>query len=350
MATVNYNDERFTQVEADRKAAIDASNQMYNNMIAGSDEFYQAQIDAANEYGETQKQNQQEQTDFTIEKIEQQKEQANKDYLKEQSGAYVDWQKQSDQYGSNAEQMAASGLAHTGYSESSQVAMYNAYQNRVATARESYNRAVLEYNNSIKEAQLQNNSLLAEIAFNTLQKTLELSLAGFQYKNTLLLQQAEAKRNLENDYYTRYQNVLAQINQENATAEQIRQFNASLALQREQFEWQKKNTRVSSGGGSGGGGGGTKAQTSDNRKTATRDNSHDKANALKKVNSGSIKTAQAARSLLKSLGITPSVSIIDGATWRKAKRLGDGGSEIQNFNTYAEYLKEYCIGAINGTF
>jgi hypothetical protein len=222
--SVNYDDERFGKVESDKQQAMTELENTYGGMIADSDSYYNAQIEASKEWADTQTKLQQDNTDFAIEKIEQQKDQARKDYLKEQSGAYVDWQKQSNQYGANAEQMAAAGLAGTGFSESSQVAMYNTYQNRVATARESYNQAVLNYNNSIKEAQLQNNSILAEIAYNSLQAQLELSLQGFQYKNNLILEQANKKVELDNMYYNRYQDVVNQINTENSMAEQIRQW------------------------------------------------------------------------------------------------------------------------------
>lgn len=237
---INYNDNRFAKVENDKKVALTANDKLYNNMVNQSDKFYQQQIDASKEWAVKQTELQQANTDFAIEKIEQQKEQAHKDYLKEQSGAYSDWQKQSNQYGAKAEQMASQGLLGTGYSESSQVSMYNTYQNRVATARDSYNRAVLNYDNAIKDAQLQNNSKLAEIAYQSLEKQLELGLQGFQYKNTLLLEQANKKQEIENNYYNRYQDVLAQMNQENSLAEQIRQYNASLAEQKKQREQSQK--------------------------------------------------------------------------------------------------------------
>jgi hypothetical protein len=107
-------------------------------------------------------------------------------------------------------------MTNTGFSESSQVSMYNTYQNRVSTARESFNQAVLSYNNAIKDARLQNNSILAEIAHQALQKQLELSLEGFQYKNNLILEQANKKIELDNIYYSRWQDVLNQMNTENA--------------------------------------------------------------------------------------------------------------------------------------
>ena len=237
---INYNDQRFTQVEADKNVALNDLEQTYSGMINNADKYYQDQIDASKQWADKQQQLQQEKTDFAIEKIEQQKAQAQKDYTKEQSGAYVDWQKQSNQYGANAEAMAAQGMAGTGYSESSQVSMYNTYQNRVTTAREAYLRAVQNYDNSITEARLQNNSLLAEIAYNALQQQLELSLQGFQYKNTLILDKTAKKLEVDQMYYSRYQDVLQQINHENALAEQIRQYNESKALEQAKLAEQKR--------------------------------------------------------------------------------------------------------------
>lgn len=232
---VNYEDELLAQVESDKQEAISEYTELTDQMIANTDGQYQQLIDATQQWGDKQAQIQQEQTDFTIEQIEQQKAKAEKDYTKEQSGAYVDWQKQSNQYGAGAEKMATSGLAGTGFSESSQVAMYNTYQNRVATAREVYNRAVLDYDNSIKEARLQNNSILAEIAFNTLQTRLELSLEGFQYKNQLLLDRANKKIEIDNMFFNRYLGVLDQINTEKALAENIRQFDKSFGLKEKEY-------------------------------------------------------------------------------------------------------------------
>jgi len=242
---INYDDERFSQVESEKQTALNDVNNTYNNMISQSDKFYEDQKAAIEDYKNTQQQIQQENTNFTIEQINQQKEQANKDYTKEQKGAYVDWQKQSNQYGANAEQMAASGLTNTGYSESSQVSMYNQYQGRVATARESFNKAILNYDNSIKEAQLQNNSKLAEIAFNALQSQLELSLQGFQYKNNLLSEQIQMQQQTEDRYYSRWQDVLNQMNQENQFAESIRQYEQNYKLQQQQFEEEKKQFELS---------------------------------------------------------------------------------------------------------
>lgn len=260
---INYDDKRFTEVENDKKEALTELENTYGGMISDSDKYYQAQIDASKQWAETQKKNQQAETDFAIKEINQQKEQAKKDYTREQSGAYKDWQKQSNPYGVNAEQMASQGMTNTGFAESSQVSMFNQYQSRVTAAREAYGLAVQNYNNAITQARLQNNSILAEIAYEALQKQLELSLAGFQYKNDLIREKATKKTALEDTYYGRYQDVLKQINTENALAEEVRQYNESLAenkrqhdaqmaLQREQFAWQKAQAEKQNTGGGGG--------------------------------------------------------------------------------------------------
>ena len=265
---INYNDSRFKTVESDKQNALNQINNTYNNMINQSDKFYQDQINAANDYAQKQSEIQQANTDFAIEKINQQKEETRKDYLKEQTGAYVDWQKQSNQYGANAEQMATSGLTNTGYSESSQVSMYNTYQNRISTARDSYNRAVLNYDNSIKEAMLTNNAALAEIAYNALKNQLELSLQGFQYKNTLLEAQINEQQENEDRYHQQWQDVLSQINTENKLKEEVRQYNEKMAYQRERDriadeQWQKEyNLQLASMSGGGGGGGSSRSYSS----------------------------------------------------------------------------------------
>ena len=233
---VNYEDERFKEVETERDSQLTEVEQTYNGMIDSSNQFYQDQIQASKDWADKQSQLQQENTDFAIDKIEQERQQAQKDYQKEQSGAYVDWQKQSNQYGANAEQMAMSGMSNTGFSESSQVSMYNTYQNRVAIARDTMAKANQNFDNNIQQAILQNNSALAEIQYNALQQQLTLALEGFQYKNSLILELTDKKQQINDNYYARYQDVLDQINYENAQAEAQRQWEEEQRVKQEQWE------------------------------------------------------------------------------------------------------------------
>lgn len=231
---INYEDEQFKKVEAERDQALSQNEQQYGAMIGNADKYYQDLIDQSKEYADKQVEIQNQNRDFAIEKIEQQREQAKKDYTREQSGAYVDWQKQSNAYGVQAEQMAQQGLVGSGYNESSNVAMFTAYQNRMATARETMAQANMNFDNGIKDAILQNNSAIAEIYANAHKEQLQISLEGFQYKNTLLENQMEKEMQLKQHYSNEWQNVLQQMNTENALAEQVRQANI------QQAQWEKE--------------------------------------------------------------------------------------------------------------
>lgn len=233
---INYEDERFGKVETDYQNELSDLEEAYTGAIENTDKYYDSLIQASKDNAAQQTEIQNQQTQHTIDKINQQKDQAHKDYVKEQSGAYVDWQKQSNKYGANAEQMAASGMTNTGFSESSQVSMYNTYQNRVATARASFDQAVLNYNNSMKDAQLQNSSILAEIAATAWKEQAEYLLQGFQYKNNLVIDLANKKTEASNNRWNRYLAVLNQINQENALKEDVRQFNETMEFETTQKE------------------------------------------------------------------------------------------------------------------
>ena len=280
---VNYDDERFNQITQEQNNALQNVQNTYNNMINQSQQFYDAQARAAEDYGRQQAEIQQANTDFTIQQIEQQKERATQDYTKEQKGAYVDYQKASNQYGVNAEQLASRGLRNGGYSESSQVSMYNQYQNRVGQARESYNRAIQDYDSGITEARLTNNAKLAEIAYKALQTKLETNLAGFQYNNQLLLNQMNEMQNINDKYYTRWKDVLSQINYENEQAENQRRYEEQMAAQRAA----QATARISSGGSSGGSGGNyaiSKEGTGEDYEIYTNSNGQLASENIKKVN------------------------------------------------------------------
>lgn len=204
--SVDYEQELLDN-EAEKKTAIEKSNAAYDETISS----YEAEVDKQQQqlegYKAEQTRLQQEQTDFAIDKINQQREQAEKDYTKEQQAAYGDYKKQTDPYGINAEQMASLGLSQSGYNESSKVAMYTAYQNRVAAARASIEQAKLTFDNAIREAKLTNDINMAKIAQETLEKSLALSMESVVYLGNLGLQKAEAARSIDQTYYNRAQDI-----------------------------------------------------------------------------------------------------------------------------------------------
>lgn len=262
LSDVNYNDSRLTDIKNEQAQKENEMTNEYNQMINSSDKFYNEQIQASKDYAKKQQELQNQKTQQAIDVINQNKDKTQKDYIKEQKGAYADYQKQIDPYSVNAENLASNGLSNSGYSETSKVSMYNTYQNRIATARESLNTAILNYDNAIKEAQLTNNTTLAEIAAEALKNQQELALQGFQYKNTLIQTKQQQLQELGTRYDNKYQNMLSQINNELSSKrdlfntlsglltqrkqleENIRQANAEMAYKREQLAYQKERDKI----------------------------------------------------------------------------------------------------------
>ena len=231
---VNYDDERFTNLEVEKQNELNKYNQTYDNLIAERDKFTEQQQNYVDNWVNTQNQIANNNLQHQIDLYNQQKEQVEKDYQKEASASYSDYLKEVDRYGVSRENVVANGLSNSGYAESSKVDMYNTYQNRIATARSSLNSALLDFNNAIKEAQLSNNATIAQNALTALQQKLDIALEGFNYKDTATQNKLNWEYNINNNYYNRYQDVEDQINYENQQAEAIRQYNEQMAYQKEQ--------------------------------------------------------------------------------------------------------------------
>ena len=241
---VNYDDDRFQQVENEKQEQLNQYNQTYDNLMAEREDLTNQQQGLVDQWQQTQNENLDKQFQFQQDLINQQKAETEKAYEKEAKSAYTDYQKEVDRYGVSREQQVASGLGNTGYSESSKVSMYNTYQNRLATAKESMDKAYLEFDNAIREAQLTNDVTKAENALTALEQKLNISLEAFNYKDTATQNKLNWQQQINSDYYNRYQNVLNQINYENEQAEAIRQYNEQMKFQQEQLEYQKEQDRI----------------------------------------------------------------------------------------------------------
>lgn len=258
---MKYDDERFKQVEEEKQQQLNNINQTYNDLLQERNNLTNQQNELINQWQTTQNENLDKRLAYQQDLINQQKQDAEKAYQKEAKSAYTDYRKENDQYGVSREQQVASGLGNTGYSESSRVNMYNTYQNRLSNAKQSMDTAYREFDNAIREAQLQNDVTKAENALTALQQKLNISLEAFNYKSTTQGDLLTRQQNINDSYYNRYQNVLNQINYEKQQEEAIRQYNENMAYQRERAavadaQWQKEydlsrsKARASSGGGS----------------------------------------------------------------------------------------------------
>lgn len=209
--SVTLDEKDLEKVETQKNEALNDLNNTYDGMINDYTAKTDKLINESENWVDTQTKLQEDRLGLEIEEIENQRAKAEKDYLKEQSGAYKDWQKQSNKYGAEAERQASMGMANSGYSESSQVSMYNNYQNRVAAARQAFVRADTDYKLAMNNAKLQNDIVLAEIAYKGYQEQLAFVIESMQYKNSLLIQKTSEKRAIENTYYTRWMDLYSQL-------------------------------------------------------------------------------------------------------------------------------------------
>lgn len=242
---VNYEDDRFLQVEEEKNQKLEETNKQFDDLMNEREDLTNQQNDLVNKWEQTQSENLDKQLQFQKDLIEQQRQEAQKSYEQEAKSAYTDYRKETDAYGVSREQQVGSGLGNTGYSESSKVSMYNTYQNRLATSKETMDKAYMEFDNAIREAQLTNDVTKAENALSALQQKLQIALESFNYKDTTTQNKLQWQQQINSDYYNRYQDVLNQINYENEQAEAIRQYNEQMEFQRQQAElarqqWEKE--------------------------------------------------------------------------------------------------------------
>lgn len=190
-------EELMKDLEDKEKDTLDTYTQGYTEAVDALDKGY-ANVDATLAAGQTMLENaNKDQLDYTIDEIERQKAQTQKDYEKEQKASYTDYQKQVDPYGVNAEKMASAGLDNSGFAESSKVAMYNQYQQRVAVARESMQRSIAEYDATIAQARASNSVAMAQLAYDTLMKKMQYTTEHMLKRNDLLITMTEGQTQIK---------------------------------------------------------------------------------------------------------------------------------------------------------
>lgn len=232
----------LNNAETERKNLINDYNTNYDKRLNDYDNLIKDRENYINNWAETQKENQQKQTDYNINLINQNKEEAQKNAEKETKDAYVDYMKQTNEYGGAAETLASKGLATQGYSESSRVGMYNTYQNRVATTNAALTKANTEFNNQISQALINNDIQLAEIALNQMQESYKLALEGFEYKDTMYNNKINYINDINNNYFTRKSSLQDRIDNYNSQINNITQIQSELEenrakRQQEHDEW-----------------------------------------------------------------------------------------------------------------
>ena len=241
-------DERLTNIEAQKQAQLQKSDALYNNILNDIGNLYQQQQNYANQYETTQNNALDKQLEFNTNLIEQQKQVARENAHTEQNKARNEYNAFINPYGNQAERLASQGLANSGVSETAALGGYNAYQNRVATANKVMQDAITQYDNDINQARLNNDVAKAQNALEKLKMQLSYSESYYNKKADTMQNQFNTGRNIDTDYYNRYQTEYNNIQNEKARQEAIRQWETEMAEKQRQYNenmaYQKERDRI----------------------------------------------------------------------------------------------------------
>jgi hypothetical protein len=211
---------------------------------------------------------------------------------------------------------------------------------------------VLNYDNAIKDAQLQNNSLLAKIAYQALEASLEASIAAAQQKNSLLQAMVGDKIATNSLYDNRWRNLLDQKNTELARAEAARQFNANYQLELDKFNYQKQQDAAARAA--------AKAAATIKKSTSKSKSGgkyvkggNIKTSNTKKIGSGAgtpiaPKSYSEAVAMLNRNGIEDDGGLMTKDEWSRRKTSGSNRAPAA-YDSYAAYLSAYVTWALGNT-
>lgn len=228
-------EERYSKLAAEKQAALDKSNQTYQELLDQNDVYSQSVDKYLNDYQTTQNDIYDKQLAYQTELQNQNKQKAEKEFQKEaqaSKNAYYDF---INPYGVQAEIQAKNGLAGSGYSETAKSQAWTTQQNRTAQARASMNEAKLQFDNAIKEAQLNNDTQKAQLALQILEQKQNEMLRSLNYTSETKQNQLSNYQNLDSDYNNRYNTLYSQIADEKAKAEAIRQYEQNFLEQQRQY-------------------------------------------------------------------------------------------------------------------
>lgn len=224
---------RVNNVYNEREQALAENNQLYGDLMNQAGDLKNQQNAYLAEQQKTQNDILDKQLAYQTGLINQQKEEASQNKRVEANKALNDYTAYTNPYGIQAERQASAGLTNSGVSETSKLGAFTTYQNRLANANASYQKAVTQYDNAMNEAVLNNDVQKAQNALNMLK--LQLENNQDYYSNISSLSQAKLKnqQSVRSEYNDLYNTVYNQIFNEQRQAEDIRQYNEQMAFNRE---------------------------------------------------------------------------------------------------------------------
>ena len=120
------------------------------------------------------------QTQIQTDELNREKEKIDKDVDKTNQSLYSNWQKQTNQYGVQAEQLAQQGLANSGYAETTKTALYNTYQKNVTDTLNNARDLKSDYDFKIAQARQQGSVQQAQAAVDLYAQRLQLLTQNYE--------------------------------------------------------------------------------------------------------------------------------------------------------------------------
>ena len=254
------------------------------------------------------------QTQMQVDELNREKDKIEQDTIKTTKGLYSNWQKQANQYGANAEQLAQQGLAHSGYAETTQTALYNTYQKNVTETLNNARDLKSDYDFKVQQAR-QNGSV----------QQAQAALDLYKQKAQLLTQNYELRQNGEQYLYQQERDRVSDNQWQKTIDQQARQNEIENQWKQKSFDYQKQRDAISD------------SQWQKNfdyqkERAAVSDNQWQKQYELSKKKSSSASSTSSKKSTKSTGGLKLSDSNIteetDPRLQRILKNAADVGSEI----------------------
>lgn len=176
----------------------------------------------------------QKQTQMQVDELNREKEKLQKETEKTTQGLYANWQKQANQYGTSAEQLAQQGLGNSGYAETTKTALYNAYQKSVTDTLNNSRDLYSDYNFKIQQARQSGSIQQAQSALELYSQRLQ-----------LLAQNYELRQDREQYLYQKQRDTVSDQQWQKSFDEQVKQNELENQWKQKNYDYQVQRDAVS---------------------------------------------------------------------------------------------------------
>lgn len=265
------------------------------------------------------------QTQIQTDELNYEKEKIDKDVDKTTQSLYANWQKQANQYGAQAEQLAQQGLANSGYAETTKTALYNTYQKNVTETLNNARDLKSDYDFKIAQARKEGSVQQAQAA-------LEL----YAQKAQLLTQNYELRQNREQYLYQQERDRISDNQWQKTFDEQVRQNEIENEWRQRNFDYQKQRDSVSDSQWE-------KQYELSKKASASSSSSRSSGTSSKKSTSGSTITlssgsnSTAKTNTVSAKDVIANMKVLQGANTNGAVKDGISGKTFSNMEALLKY-------------